>query len=56
MTYSNMISFFRFAKKQASYPFGNISIAQAQVTDYSIGSINCNPNNADRGSSIIRVT
>jgi hypothetical protein len=26
------------------------------VTDVSIGSINCDPNNADRGRSIIRVT
>jgi hypothetical protein len=30
--------------------------APVNVTDFSIGSINCNPNNADRGRSIIRVT
>jgi hypothetical protein len=53
-----MTSFFRFANKRASYPFGIISLAHApvNVTDFSIGSINCNPNNADRGRSIIRVT
>ena len=56
--YSNMTSFFRFVNKWASYPFGIISLAHApvNVTDFSIGSINCNPNNADRGRSIIRVT
>jgi hypothetical protein len=56
--YSNMTSFFRFVNKRASYPFGIISLALARVnvTDFSIGSINCNPNNADRGRSIIRVT
>jgi hypothetical protein len=56
--YSNMTSFFRFVNKRASYPFGIISLALAwvNVTDFSIGSINCNPNNADRGQSIIRVT
>jgi hypothetical protein len=55
---SNMTSFFRFANKQVSYPFGIIPIAHApvNVTDFSIGSINCNPNNAYRGRSIIRVT
>jgi hypothetical protein len=55
--YSNMTSFFRFARR-ASYSFGIISLAHApvNVTDFSIGSINCNPNNADRGCSIIRVT
>jgi len=55
---SNMISFFRSVNKRASYPFGIISLAHAPVnmTDFSIGSINCNPNNADRGRSIIRVT
>ena len=55
---SNTTSFFRFANKQASYPFGIISLAHApvNVTDFSIGSINCNPNNADRGCSFIRVT
>jgi hypothetical protein len=29
---------------------------EMNVTDVSIGSINCDPNNADRGRSIIRVT
>ena len=55
---SNIISFFRFVNKRASYPFGIISLTHApvNVTDFSIGSINCNPNNADRGLSIIRVT
>jgi hypothetical protein len=55
---SNMISFFRFVSKRASYPFGIISLAHApvNVTDFSIGSIHCNLNNADRGRSIIRVT
>ena len=55
---SNMTSFFRIANKRASYPFGIISLAHApvNVTDLSIGSINCNSNNADRGRSIIRVT
>ena len=38
-----------------SYPFGIISLAHApvNVTDFSIGSINCNPNNAVRVRSII---
>jgi hypothetical protein len=55
---SNMTSFFCFVNKRVSYPFGIISLAHApvNVTDFSIGSINCNPNNADRGHSIIRVT
>jgi hypothetical protein len=55
---SNITSFFRFVTKQAGYPFGIISLAHApvHVTDFFIGSINCNPNNADRGHSIIRVT
>ena len=41
--YSNMISFFRFVNKRASYPFGIISLAHTpvNVTDFSIGSINC---------------
>jgi hypothetical protein len=41
--YSNMTSFFRFANKRASYPFGIISLAHVPVTvtDFSIGSINC---------------
>ena len=39
----NMTSFIRFANKGASYPFGIISLAHApwNVTDFSIGSINC---------------
>jgi hypothetical protein len=38
-----MTSFFRFVNKRASYPFGIISLAHApvNVTDFSIGSINC---------------
>ena len=50
---SNMTSLFPFVKKDRI-----ISLAHAQmnVTDVSIGSINCDPNNADRGRSIIRVT
>ena len=53
-----MTSFFRFVNKRASYPFNKISLAHAlvNVTDLSIGSLNCNPNNADRGRSIIRAT
>ena len=53
-----MTSFFRSVNKRASYPFGIISLAHApvNVTDFSIGSINCSPNNADRGRSIIRIT
>ena len=56
--HSNMTSFFRVVSKRESYPFGIISLAHApvNVTDFSIGSINCNPNNADRRRSIIRVT
>jgi hypothetical protein len=52
-----MTSFFRFVNKQASYSFGIISLAHApvNVTDFSIGSINCNRNNDDKGRSIIRV-
>ena len=36
-------NFFRFVNKRASYPFGIISLAHApvNVTDFSIGSINC---------------
>ena len=58
ITNSNMTSFFCFANNRASYPFGIISLAHAavNVTDFSIGSINSNSNNADRGRSIIRVT
>ena len=56
--YFNMPSFFRFVNKRASYPFGINSLAHApvNVTDFSIGSINCNPNNNDRDRSIIQVT
>jgi hypothetical protein len=52
--YSNMTSFFRFVNKRASYSFGIISLAHApvNVTDFSIGSINCNPNNADKNVSM----
>jgi hypothetical protein len=43
---SNMTSLFPFVNKRASYPFDIISLAHApvNVTDFSIGSINCNPN------------
>jgi hypothetical protein len=43
ITYFNTTSFFRFVNKRASYPFGIISLAHApvNVTDFSIGSINC---------------
>ena len=53
-----MTSFFRFVNTRASYPFGIISLAHAPVNviDFSIGSINCNPNNVDRRRSISRVT
>jgi len=53
-----MTSLFRFVNKRASFPFGIISFAHApvNVTDLSIGSIDCNPNNADRGRGIIRDT
>ena len=56
--YSNITSFSRFVNKRASYPFGIISLAHApvNVNYFSIGSINCNLNNADRGRSVIRVT
>ena len=49
---------FRVVNNRESYPFGIISLAHApmNVTDFSFYSINCNPNNADRGRSIIRVT
>ena len=53
-----MTSYFRFANKRVSYPFGIISLAHTpvNVTDFSIGSTNCNLNNTDRGRNIIRVT
>jgi hypothetical protein len=56
--YSNITSFFRLVNKRASYSSGIISLAHApmNVTEFSIGSINCNPNNADRGRSTIRDT
>jgi len=56
--HSNLTSFFRFVNNRASYPFSLISLAHAlvTVTGFSIGSKKCNPNNADRGRSIIRVT
>ena len=43
MKYSNLVSLFRFVNKRTSYPFGIISLAHASVnmTDFSIGSINC---------------
>ena len=55
---SNMTSLFPFAKKNTELFLRIISLAHApmNVTDVSIGSINCDPNNADRGRSIIRVT
>ena len=41
--HSNITPFFHFVNKRASYPFGIISLAHApvNVTDFSIGSINC---------------
>ena len=55
---SNMTSLFPFAKKKTELFLRIISLAHApmNVTDVSIDSINCDPNNADRGRSIIRVT
>ena len=52
-----MTSLFPFVKKKELF-LRIISLAHAlmNVTDVSIGSINCDPNNADRGLSIIRVT
>jgi hypothetical protein len=52
-----MTSFFHFVSKRASYSFGIISLAHAPVnmTDFSIGSINCYLNNVDRGRSIIPI-
>ena len=53
-----MTSLFPFVKKNPELFLHIISLAHApmNVTDVSIGSINCDPNNADRGCSIIRVT
>jgi hypothetical protein len=53
-----MTSLFPFVKKNPELFLRIISLAHApmNVTDVSIGSINCDQNNADRGHSIIRVT
>ena len=53
-----MTSLFPFVKKKTELFLRIISLAHApmNVTDVSIGSINCDPNNADTGRSIIRVT
>jgi hypothetical protein len=58
LTNSNMTSLFPFVKKTQNYFFVLSSLAHAPmyVTDVSIGSIKCDPNNADRGRSIIRAT
>jgi hypothetical protein len=55
---SNMTALFPFVKKTPELFLRIISLAHApmNVTDVSIGSINCDPNNADRVRSIIRVT
>jgi hypothetical protein len=56
MEYSNITSFFRFVNKRASYPFGIISLVHApvNVTDFSIGSINCGSfvNKAKEGGNV----
>jgi hypothetical protein len=53
-----MTSLFPFDKKKQKLFLRIISLAHApmNVTDVSIGSINCDPHNADRGRSIIRAT
>jgi hypothetical protein len=53
-----MISLFPFVKTNPELFLRIISLAHApmNVTDVSIGSINYDPNNADRGRSIIRVS
>jgi hypothetical protein len=53
-----MTALFPFVKKKPELFLRIISLAHApmNVTDVSIGSINCDPNNADRVRSIIRVT
>jgi hypothetical protein len=53
-----MTSLCPFVKKTPELFVRIISLAHApmNVTDVSIGSINCDPNNADKGRSIIRVT
>ena len=52
-----MTSFFRVVNKRASYPFGIISLAHAPMnaTDFSIGSINCSPNNAIEGAVLFEL-
>jgi hypothetical protein len=50
-----MTSLFPFAKK-TEFHIISLAYAPMNVTDVSIGSINCDPNNVDRGRSIIRVT
>ena len=54
---SNMTSLFPFVKKKELF-LRIISLAHApmNVTDVSIGSIHCDPNNTDKWRSIIRVT
>jgi hypothetical protein len=49
---------FPLIKKKTELVLRIISLAHVPmyVTDVSIGSINCDPNNANRGRSIIRVT
>ena len=55
---SNMTSLFPFVKKTELFLriISLLAHAPMNVTDVYIGSINCDPNNADRGRSIIRVT
>ena len=50
-----MTSLFPFVKKNPELFLHIISLAHPpmNVTDISIGSINCDPNNADTGLSII---
>ena len=52
-----MTSLFRFVNKRASYSFGIISLAHApvNVTDFSSGSINCNPNNPIEGAVLFEL-
>jgi hypothetical protein len=51
-----MTSLFLSVKKKTELFLCIISLAHASMnaTDVSIGSINCDPNKADRGRSIIR--
>jgi hypothetical protein len=55
---SNMTSLFPFVKKNPELFLRIIPLTHApmNVTDVSIGNINCDPNNAGRGRNIIRVT